>query len=767
MSHDLDDALRSTLRRHAEDAPTSIDTDAIRLRAKGIQRRRTLESVAAVVVLLGVVLGLGALLGTVRNDATPPPTVTQSPVPGGSPLMAFTASKDGNSPLELVLRSGGTDTVVATTTMGSGTTLTPVGWYGPDHRTLVWGESTSPYREVTLYAVTIGADGRATDSPHRLHVPGLSNLGRGLVVTGAASGSLQFWVPATIEDKTSAVTLVTIADDLASGLERPMPNGLPASAHPDVPGPLAPIAVTDTYAVLVGIDSGRVGVSTLMADRATDPAATSACTPRLALSANRAADTVALGCVDGSVDLLTPADGNVRHLAPMPEAAEPGQLLGLWWDPSGGLHASTTSEARADYSVVHDWDWTGKAWVRSSDDGVLTRLYPVGSPSVRLVKKNDLPGNLGRWIVESDPEVDLGQTDGFLVVAPVTAPTPSVSPQPTGSAPATTLGWTATVRAVDAAGSAPGEQVRVSIDGRSLLVDDAGDAATSVLGWYGPDHRTLVWQTGQDLLQLRSVTFGADGAMDGPARDLVVSGVSSPLVGVATAIPGAGLVLWHEKPGTAPPAYEMVRLDESLTLHSTTPDIGGSLVFATGTTYATTATGKQPTEEMLVSSGGPTNPIRLLQNCSGDLSGVPSLDGSRVALMCRGATAGQQNHVELYDMTTLESHDAVLPAGYAVLWWDPSGALHASVDREVTGPATAVPTTRWLLASSGWVDDPGQTADLRVFPLNGPSLRWTREGAAESGSWTAETDPEIAVGPGLPSPVYSIGTGNIAVRPSA
>jgi hypothetical protein len=74
--------------------------------------------------------------------------------------------------------------------------------------------------------------------------------------------------------------------------------------------------------------------------------------------------------------------------------------------------------------------------VLSSDDAVLTRIYPIGSPSVRLVKKNDLPGNLGRWIVESNPEVDLGPTDGALVVAPVTSPSTTVPLPPGSSGPA-------------------------------------------------------------------------------------------------------------------------------------------------------------------------------------------------------------------------------------------------------------------------------------------------------------------------------------------
>jgi hypothetical protein len=431
MNHDLDDALRDSMRRHAEDAPTSIDTDGIRLRARTIQRRRTLESVAAVVVLLGVVLGLGAVVGTLRNDATPPPAVTQTPVPGSGPLMAFTASKDGNTPLGIVVRAGGTDTVVTSASDFNGG-LTLVGWYGPDQRTLVWGVAGDGLRAATLYAVTIGADGRPADSPHPLRVPGLPDLGRGVAFPVAgADRPIQFWVPSDPSGMRGTSTLVTIAPDLASGLSRPLPNGLPVSANLDAPGPLVPVSITDAYAVLVGIDSGRVGVSTLTAEGATHPAKTSACTPRVAEATNLQG-VVALGCSDGSVDLLTPDDGNVTHLGLMPEAADPGRILGLWWDPSGGLHASTTPVAQADYTVVHDWGWTGKAWVRSSDEGVITRLYPVGSPSVRLVKKNDLPGNLGRWIVESNPEVDLGPTDGALVVAPVTSQ-PTTVPLPPGS----------------------------------------------------------------------------------------------------------------------------------------------------------------------------------------------------------------------------------------------------------------------------------------------------------------------------------------------
>jgi hypothetical protein len=65
--------------------------------------------------------------------------------------------------------------------------------------------------------------------------------------------------------------------------------------------------------------------------------------------------------------------------------------------------------------VVHSWDWNGTSWA-PGQDGVLRRTYPQGSPSVRLVKENASPGNNGRWIVESSPEVDLGPTAGELAV---------------------------------------------------------------------------------------------------------------------------------------------------------------------------------------------------------------------------------------------------------------------------------------------------------------------------------------------------------------
>ena len=402
MNHDLDDALRSTLRRHAEAAPTTVDTDAVRHRSRQLQRRRTLEVLGAGVVLVAVVLGLGALVGTLRHDASLPPATSESPAPGGSTLMAFTSSTDGNSPVHIVVRRGATDTAVATPGKGG---VTLLGWYGPEHRTLVWAVGITGFREGTLYAVTVDASGRPTGNAAPLRIPGWANLAPG-VALATAGGPIQVWTPDTPSDARSAASLVTIGPDLASATSSPLPNGL------------VPITITADAIVLTPLDGGTVSIGRLSGNTVGPLTSTAACPPRSMAQPDADATSVAFACPDGSVERLSLPGGAVTHLGVLPESVDPGGLLGLWWDPAAGLHASVTPVLNADYSVVHDYAWSGSAWVRSADDGVLTRIYPTGSPSIRLVKKNDLPGNIGRWIVESSPEVDLGQTNGSLVVAP-------------------------------------------------------------------------------------------------------------------------------------------------------------------------------------------------------------------------------------------------------------------------------------------------------------------------------------------------------------
>jgi len=403
MSHDLDSALRDSLRRHAESAPTVIDTDGIRVRAKKIQRRRMTESVAAAFAALVVAGGVAFAVSSLRTDASPPPvtTVTPAPNPGNLAPLAF-SNGDGNNPDRLLVRVAGTDVEIANPAPGR--FIAFVGWYGPDRRTLVLSARLQSLREATLYAVTLGPDGRPTGSPQPLAVPGLPTLtaGDAFAVRG---GPLQLWVPLVPGNAASPVSLVTIAPDLASGTTRPMPAGVTA------------VAVTADHALLVAPGTAKLTVAALTGTGtpATEPV--TACTRLTAAEASHDGTRVALGCGDGTVDVITLADRSVVHLAAVPGVtADAGGLLGLWWDPSAGLHASTTPVARADYTEVRSWDWTGSSWTRGLD-GLLTRTYPLDAPSARFMKENAAPGNNGRWIVESTPEVDLGPAGDTLAIA--------------------------------------------------------------------------------------------------------------------------------------------------------------------------------------------------------------------------------------------------------------------------------------------------------------------------------------------------------------
>jgi hypothetical protein len=115
--------------------------------------------------------------------------------------------------------------------------------------------------------------------------------------------------------------------------------------------------------------------------------------------------------------------------------------------------------------------------------------------------------------------------------------------------------------------------------------------------------------------------------------------------------------------------------------------------------------------------------------------------------------------VALLNLTTLKVVSTVLPDGLLRLWWDPSGNLHASIP-----DAHPDPTIHWWLKSGAWVPDDDTSAELRVFPSTGPSLRWNSpDTSGGDGTWTAESDPEVDLGPGITYSIFSTGPG-IAAR---
>jgi hypothetical protein len=400
MSSDLDDVLRASMRRHAEQAPTQVDLQRVHERADAIKRRRTLDAILAVAATVVVATGVGLLLHNVSTqDRTPPPTIS-----GALPWIARTSLDVNAQPtgaIRVIARVNGSDQTMATVPSKLAQVL---GWYGPERRTLVWSEgSESGLRERTLYSATFAADGTITREASALSVPGYSHLAPGVAFAVPGAG-IALWIPTRAGDGLSPASLVAIAPDLGSATTVSVPAGNPAFATATELG----LADPDTYRLSI--------VNLAGTPRAT---LTTVCAPSTALVPNADGSEVAIWCRDGSTELLALPSLAITRLPTLSEAADPGGILSLWWDPAGGLHASTTPVLQADYTDVHDWDLSGQAWVRSSKDGVLTRTYPANAPAIRLQHGNFVD----HWIVESAPEVDLGESVGNLAVAPATPAT--------------------------------------------------------------------------------------------------------------------------------------------------------------------------------------------------------------------------------------------------------------------------------------------------------------------------------------------------------
>ena len=400
MSSDLDDVLRASMRRHAEQAPTRVDLQRVHERADAIKRRRTLDAILAVAATVLITAGVGLLLHSVSTQhPTPPPAIS-----GALPWIARTSLDVNAQPtgaIRVIARVNGSDQTLATVPSKLAQVL---GWYGPESRTLVWSEgSESGLRERTLYSATFSADGTITQGAATLSIPGYPDLAPGVAFAVPGAG-IALWVPTRAGDGLSPASLVTIAPDLGSATTIAVPAGNPAFATATEFG----LADPNTYRLSI--------VNLAGTPRAT---LTTVCAPLAALVPNADGSAVAIGCRDGSTELLALPSLAVTRLPTLSEAADPGGILSLWWDPAGGLHAATTPVLQAGYADVRDWDLSGPAWDRSSADGVLTRTYPANAPTIRLQHRNFVD----HWIVESTPEVDLGESVGNLAVAPATPAT--------------------------------------------------------------------------------------------------------------------------------------------------------------------------------------------------------------------------------------------------------------------------------------------------------------------------------------------------------
>jgi hypothetical protein len=406
MTHDLDDAIRASLRRNAEAAPTVVDLDGVRDRATAIGRRRVLEASLAVAATVVVALGGWVLVNGLSSNQTLPPPVnspTATSGPAALPWIAYTnfdANAQPAGATRIQLRINGTDRTVRTVAASSNVTV--IGWYGADHQTLVWGEGLPPNAEQQLYSVTVSTDGTTLSQAAPLQLRGQSlTAGRPFV---GSDGALRFWMPDTIGSATSAASVVTINDSL-DGASTPWRVGPGGAAF-----------VTSTAIGRVTGD-GKLFVSRSPSD--TVGTLVPVCGSLRAASVNPDGGVVALGCSNAHAELVDLSTLRGTRIPDIPEVAEPGNLLGLWWSPDGRLHA-TTNPGTASQLTTDSWTLSGGAWARSQQ-GLVTRFFTPNAPTVRLERLTTdgaAADNSGRLIVETDPSVDLGPAGSSVAVRP-------------------------------------------------------------------------------------------------------------------------------------------------------------------------------------------------------------------------------------------------------------------------------------------------------------------------------------------------------------
>jgi hypothetical protein len=762
MTHDLDDAIRASLRRNAESAPTVVDLDGVRDRATALGRRRVLDASLAVAATVIVALGIGVLVHGISSNQTLPPPVgspTATSGPGTLPWIAYTnfdANAQPSGATRIQLRINGTDRTVRAVPGSS--LVTVLGWYGADHRTLVWGEGQTPSFAQLLSTVTVSADGTTLSPVAPLRLPGQAlTPGRAFV---GADGALRLWMPDTIGSSTSPGSVVTINSNL-DGASAPWRVG---------PGGAA-------FATAAAI--GRVtGDGQLFVSRSpSDPVGTlvPVCGSLRAVSVSPDAGVVAVGCSNAHAELIDLASLTGTRIPDIPEVTDPGFLLGLWWSPDGHLHA-TTNPGTATALTTDAWTLSGGAWAVSTTPGVVTRFFTTGSPTVRLER---LPtdgvaaDNSGRLIVETDPPVDLGPAGSSVAVRPTTSPTPA--PSDTVASP---LGWTATVRA-QAGG--PFTAVVAHINGENVVVsggpsgiDPAAVDANyrEVVGWYGADGRTLVWQSrpmsspaGPSAASLVAVTFAADGTISEPAHPLTLSGPAGAFTGGETgyAFPLRDqnfAVVTYVRASTR----QQVLYVDKLFRVTSRRDVGaGTPVFVTST-----AVGMQTGPSILVVASAASSATQSLASCAVGWSVSVSDDEQLATFSC------DQNGIEQVDLEKLLSQPTLAMTPWpgpsdgdpiVSTWFSLDGRTHAAT---IT-PSGIVRT--WALHDDQdpiWHPDGRQGVRLQVFTASGLGVDFLSDSAAAggnpSGRWSATSDPVDDLGTATLDAGIPGGT-PLAVRP--
>lgn len=748
MSHDLDDALRESLRRHAESAPTTLDPQRIRARSRQIRRRRVVESMTAALAAIVVVGGVALAVGSLRTDAGPGPVTsvppTMSPTPSGSvpatyadlpwaasvipysrPGGANASQPYGGSRLVVTVDGRQTEVFDA-----GNAALVLVGWYGADRRTLVY--STGQDVVGGLFAATFSADGTVASNHEPLTLDGSSSG----VATPLSSGGFA-WVPlrpGAIPGKDETVDYVD--DSLRVVAQRAAPNGAAFVTRSVVAGWSGELTLT-----VAGDSASQTrelpASCAARRDQGPDGRGPDAVSADGGFVALRCGTHVVLASLDPTVA------GGVTELPAVPGG---GSVIATWFDPQGHTFASSADEPRRTISTMartSRWNAATQRWDTAYQQNVVSQVWAGGTAfSLYADKPGEDPDvTPPAWFSETTPHLQVSPTNATLLSYGLTfaARTPApTSPAPSMSDAVSSLGWVAT-NPRGASGAHPPRTVVVVTTGTGrVVVTTVDNAIARPLGWYGSDRRTLVWEEGNGDPGLQAVTFRADGTLAERPHPLALPGVTpstagaGALFGTTMAVPGGGFVIWSE--GTGPHgADEYIRVDDSLQVVSRTPAAGESgLLAASRDAFVTVGGSLLTTGQVVVHSGLGVTRVDLPTTCM-ELSGGPmSGDGGDAPLRCAAPPTGTTGAVRVLDVTSRSFTSSLLDGvGRARFWWDGS-TLHAS---------TGTPGTwsLWLLTGSRWSAAPVGTPVERV--LSGGVVLVQKA----TGGWYAETDPEVAL----------------------
>jgi hypothetical protein len=749
MSHDLDDALRDAMRRRAEDAPTVIDPERIRARSRQIRRRRVAESVGAALAAIAVVGGVALAMGSLRSDTGPgpvtsvPPTVRPTPtgstpatfadlpwtasvIPYSNPGGANATQPYGGSRLVVTVNGRQTEVYDA-----GNAALVLVGWYGPDHRTLVYSNGDDVVGG--LFAATFSPDGTVDAGHEPLTIDG-SPWG---VARPLPSGGFS-WVPLRPGTFPGANETVDYVDDsLRVVAQRAAPNGAAIVTRSVVAGGSGDLTLT-----VAGDSASQTrelpASCAARRDQGPDGRGPDAVSDDGGFVALRCGTHVVLTSLDPAVV------GGVTELPAVPGG---GSVIATWFDPQGQLFASSTDDPlRADSTATRTswWNAAAQRWDPAHQQNVVCQAWGGGVAFSLYAAKpdGDTDGTPPAWFSETTPRLQVSPSDATLLSYGLTfaARTPTQtppSPRPTTSGAVSALGWVASDPRAASGAQTPRTDVVVTTGTRTVVVTSADNAVARPLGWYGNDHRTLVWEEGNGDPGLRAATFRADGTLAERPHPLVLPGVTPStrgggmIFGAALAVPGDGFVAWSE--GTGPGGTdEYLRVSDSLQVVSRTPAAGESgLLAASGDAYVTLVGNRLPTGQVAVHSRAGVARVDLPAPCE-DLSGGPMAGGGSAPLWCAAPPTGQTGRLDVLDVPGRVFGSARLDGvGRARFWWD-GPTLHAS---------TAAPGgwSLWQLTGSRWSAAPDGTPVDCVLSGGVVLVQKT------SGRWYAETDPEIAL----------------------